>query len=109
MDLILHLRVRPFTIHFDAFGCRYPENVVASDQNLAQSPSVLPVNILFCVRELDIHVRVDADKSTFVFCLSPLQADYDLLVDQALEQRPGIQGSKVHAVVHSASEEATRI
>jgi len=86
-SLVLHFGVGPLAIHLDPFGCRYPKNIVASDQDLTQRPRVFPVDVFLCVGELNIHVRVDANKSTFVFCLSPFQADDNFFVDQALEQR----------------------
>lgn len=104
--LALHFGVRSLTVHFNSLGRRYPQNVVTSnepshqqfysyhwslhedsstipDQNLTQSSSMFPVDIFLCVRELDIHVRVHADKSAFVFGLSPFQADDNLVVDPA--------------------------
>jgi hypothetical protein len=88
--LVLHLGIRSFAIHLDSFGSRDPEHVVTPSprrqhvfpamqprstipyQNLTQCAGVFPINILLCVRKLDVHVGVDTDQSSFVFCLSPL-------------------------------------
>jgi hypothetical protein len=42
---------------------------------------VFAVNVLLCVRQLNVHVGVDADETTFVLCLTPLQPNDDLVVD----------------------------
>ena len=40
-------------------------------KHLPQTPRALTIDELLRPRELDVHVRVDADQAAFVFRLSP--------------------------------------
>ncbi len=61
-------------------------------QNLSQGPRTFAVDEFLRAIQLDVHVRVHADQLTFVFCLTPLQSNYDFFVD------PGKTKSFVSAV-----------
>lgn len=50
-------------------------------QNLTQDTRHLLINILLRARQLDIHIAVDANKSTLVFGLAPFETDDDFFVD----------------------------
>lgn len=42
------------------------------------------VNVLLCVIELNVHVRIDTDQGAFVFRLAPLETNNDVFANQGL-------------------------
>lgn len=69
-----------------------PKDIVTADQNLAEGTGAGAADELLCVGQLDVHIEVDGDESAPVLCLAPLEAHDDILVDEALKQRPGVEG-----------------
>lgn len=55
-------------------------------QDLPQSTRALAINEFLCIRNLNVHVRVDAYQATVVFGLAPFETDYDWLVDTVRAQ-----------------------
>ena len=54
------------------------------NQYLAQISGALPIDELFGICKLDIHIGVHRDKSALVFGLSPLQTDESILADASI-------------------------
>lgn len=69
---------------------------VPPDENLAQLPRQLVGNELLRVGQLQVEVAVRADQPALVFSLGPLQADDDILIDEVLEHRTGIDWYEAH-------------
>lgn len=94
-----------FDIHVGVLGSGLvfadKEHIVASDEDLAYQLLLLALAVVYHfvrVVELEIHVVVDGDQRSFVFCLIPLEPDNDLLVDQRLQERLGIYGLELEDV-----------
>lgn len=70
--------------------------IAIPDENLAQLSGQLVGDELLGVCQLKVEVAVGADQAALVLGLGPLQADNDILVDELLEHRTGIDWYEAH-------------
>lgn len=81
--LTIHSHIAGRAIHVDSLRGRYPEDVIASYQDLAQCSGVFSVDVFLGAIELDVHVRIYTDQGALVFGLTPLKSYDDLFVNPA--------------------------
>jgi hypothetical protein len=76
--------MRPVLLRPASYDPSIRQKIVSKNvpyQNLAENTRHLLVNPLLCARQLNVHVAVDAHKTTLVLCLAPFETDNDLFVD----------------------------
>ena len=81
------------------------QNVVAPYQYLTQVSRELPINILLCISQLQIHIRVDRNKISFVFH-TPLKFDNDRLPCQVVQERFWVNWNSRHSKVEQLARRA---
>ena len=66
---------------FQVFSIAHIEHIIASNQSFSNVATALPIQPLFSVVELEIHVSIESDEGSLVLH-APLEFDNHRLIDE---------------------------